>query len=296
MDTEKLINNIKILEDHGLETVIFTGGEPLLQKNLFQLCEAIKKNFPNLQLRLLTNGLLLKKYVKEVAHFFDVVVVSLDAKDKQTYRKIRGIDGFMIVVKGIRELRSLNKTIEIRIRCMVQKSNYKQIPDIINFVYHLKTDKISFLPVDIFTTDSFGRKEKITNASEMILDQEENIKFGGLIKHILKDKKYTKNDFLVLKGKDLKFINQYYLALNSGQNFPKIQCNTPSFSTILDYEWNVYPCFFMKKIGNINNSTYKKIIKSAKLEKIEKEVLSGKNEFCQKCVFPDYLPLKRGLN
>ena len=63
--TEDILDIIKHLSEYGLDTVIFSGGEPLLDKNIFNTCKEIRKSFPSIKLRLLTNGLLLDKYASE---------------------------------------------------------------------------------------------------------------------------------------------------------------------------------------------------------------------------------------
>lgn len=286
-DKGDILKILKYLSKHGLDTVIFSGGEPLLDKNIFSICREIKHKFPLLQLRLLTNGLLLSKYANEVSDCFDVVVVSLDASNKDVYKKIRGVYGFGLVVDGIKSLRMLNNKLEIRIRCVIQKDNYKSIPDIIKLTTRLGVDKLSFLPVDIHSIESFSRKNKKSSGSNLILNYREVSEFEKIIKGILDSKKVA--EVLINQGKDLKKIYNYYFSISKKLKFPPIKCNVPSFSLAIDNKLDVYACFFGKKIANIREmGGIEKIFGSKRLADLRKNSLRKKLQ-CRKCVSPEFI-------
>jgi len=75
---KKIINNIK---EVGIPQVRFTGGEPLLRKDLWGLAEYAKKK--NLEVRLNTNGLLVNdlKMARKVALHFDNVLLPIQYDD-----------------------------------------------------------------------------------------------------------------------------------------------------------------------------------------------------------------------
>lgn len=285
-----ILNIIKGFYECGLDTVIFSGGEPLLEKNIFSFSKEIKEKFPRLELRLLTNGLLLNKYAKEVSKHFDTVVVSLDADNSEIYKKIRGIEGFNIVVRGISHIRNLNKKIEIRLRCVIQKKNYKRIYNIIDLAKNLKADKISFLPADVQSKNSFKRVsgEKI-NKEDMVLNREENEEFKLIIKNIISSA--DKNKILFHEGVDLLKIYRYYSILNKGSQFPKMRCNVPNFSLIVDNNLDLYPCFFTEKITGANKiNNILDVFEDKKFKKMKKNIFKNSIQ-CKRCVSPEFLNL-----
>jgi len=285
-----ILNIIKGFYECGLDTVIFSGGEPLLEKNIFSFSKEIKKEFPLLELRLLTNGLLLNKYANEVSKYFDTVVVSLDADNSEIYKKIRGIEGFNLVVKGINRIKNLNKKIEIRLRCVIQKKNYKRIYNIINLAKNLKADKISFLPADVQSKNSFKRVsgEKI-NKEDMVLNREENEEFKSIIKNIISSA--NKNKILFHGGVDLFKIYRYYSILNKGSKFPKMKCNVPNFSLVIDNNLDLYPCFFTGKITSVNGmNNISDVFKNKKFKEIRKNTFKNSLQ-CRRCVSPEFLNL-----
>ena len=72
-DLERHRNSLKSL---GVRQVVLTGGEPLLHSDLSALCNFFRDR--QVQLTLLTTGLLLHKRADEVATLFDDVILSLD--------------------------------------------------------------------------------------------------------------------------------------------------------------------------------------------------------------------------
>lgn len=284
-----VVKIIEYLSAHGLDTVIFSGGEPLLEKNIFSICRNIKRNFPLLKLRLLTNGLLLGKYVNEIIECFDVVVVSLDAHNKKTYKKIRGVDGFDSVVRGIKHLRKLDDKMEIRVRCVVQKENYKSIKYIVNFVEGMGADKLSFLPVDSHSSNSFGRRNNKVSTKNIILNCDEVKEFKLIVKNI--SSLAENNKILFHKGNDLSRIYKYYSLLSRGKEFGCVKCNVPNFSLVIDNDLNIFPCFFSKKIMNIRRmgSIYE-IFENEKFIEHRKNVFK-KSVTCKKCASPEFLKL-----
>jgi MoaA/NifB/PqqE/SkfB family radical SAM enzyme len=105
ISTERAVQLINECGDAGIRNLRFTGGEPLLRKDLFQvLKQARTSTFKNIVLQ--TNGLLLKKLHNEVNDSpITKVAVSVDGLEK-TNDLIRGIHGYFgLALEGIRLLR-----------------------------------------------------------------------------------------------------------------------------------------------------------------------------------------------
>lgn len=63
LSTEEILNAIDQLSDVGIQNLVFSGGEPLLRKNILQIVEYAKKvaKIPNVIL--ITNGTIFKEYL-----------------------------------------------------------------------------------------------------------------------------------------------------------------------------------------------------------------------------------------
>lgn len=111
LDTEKAIDIINRLGDFGIRYLRFTGGEPLLRRDLFQIMQ--KANMAQFKrITLQTNGLLLKKLSKEINESpITKIAVSIDGMEASN-DLIRGIKGyFRLAMEGIQLLK--NKQVHV---------------------------------------------------------------------------------------------------------------------------------------------------------------------------------------
>jgi MoaA/NifB/PqqE/SkfB family radical SAM enzyme len=83
---------------HGIRNVIFSGGgEPLTNKSTEYTAQALKRN--GIKVGLNTNGLLLNS-----AESFDYIRISVDAASRETYKKVKGYDGWKALNKKLLEI------------------------------------------------------------------------------------------------------------------------------------------------------------------------------------------------
>jgi MoaA/NifB/PqqE/SkfB family radical SAM enzyme len=106
IDTERGVALINEIGDLGITSLRFTGGEPLIRKDFFEILKTSKtSSFKRIIVQ--TNGLLLKKFSAEVnASPITNVNVSIDGM-RETNDRIRGIQGYFdLALEGIRALRN----------------------------------------------------------------------------------------------------------------------------------------------------------------------------------------------
>ncbi len=105
LNTEKAVDIINRLGNFGIRYLRFTGGEPLLRRDLFQIMQkADMARFKRITLQ--TNGLLLKKLSTEINDSpITKIAVSIDGLEASN-DAIRGIKGyFRLAMEGIRLLK-----------------------------------------------------------------------------------------------------------------------------------------------------------------------------------------------
>lgn len=113
IDTERAIDLLNQICDLGIPSLRFTGGEPLLRRDMFRILNQSKTSrFRNIIIQ--TNGLLLKKLHEEInASPITSICVSVDGM-KETNDQIRGIQGyFNLAMEGIPLLRGKKVTISV---------------------------------------------------------------------------------------------------------------------------------------------------------------------------------------
>jgi MoaA/NifB/PqqE/SkfB family radical SAM enzyme len=111
LDAGKAVDVINRLGDFGIRYLRFTGGEPLLRRDLFQIMQrANMAKFKRITLQ--TNGLLLKKLHQEINDSpITKVAVSIDGMESSN-DSIRGIKGyFKLALEGMRLLK--NKQVHV---------------------------------------------------------------------------------------------------------------------------------------------------------------------------------------
>ena len=71
--------------------VVFTGGEPLFRPDVMEIADLFRAR--GISLHLLTSGIALERFAREVAERFVDVTVSMDGHSRELYRQVRGVDG-----------------------------------------------------------------------------------------------------------------------------------------------------------------------------------------------------------
>lgn len=92
LSTAELKKIIDIVSDAGIERIRFTGGEPLLRKDIFELASYAKEK--NLQTVLNTNGMLIDKQTGEkIKKLFDICLISFFSCNKKYVDSVTNVDG-----------------------------------------------------------------------------------------------------------------------------------------------------------------------------------------------------------
>lgn len=140
---ENLQDNLEIIRliDKKTTALGLTGGEPtLLGDGLIKLLKECKKQLPNTQIQILSNGILLNnnEYVRKMVHLGMknlVFCIPLYADIDTEHDFIMQREGaFEDAIQGLYNLATYKQLIEIRI--VVMSLNYKRLPQIAEFIYH----------------------------------------------------------------------------------------------------------------------------------------------------------------
>src|SRR5579863_3946034 len=113
---ERLASEFRTL---GVRRVILSGGEATQHPDWPRIATLFRTAGAKVQL--LTNGLLLNKQAQAVIDSIDQLVVSLDGGTAETYKAIRGVDGFDVIMAGLRKCADAG--LPITTRTTVQQAN-----------------------------------------------------------------------------------------------------------------------------------------------------------------------------
>ncbi len=102
LSLEEIFQVIKASVELGVNKVRLTGGEPLVRKGAIGLIEQVAELSDVKDLALTTNGLMLKKYAKELkVAGLNRVNISLDTLNEEKYRQITRGGSLKEVLEGI---------------------------------------------------------------------------------------------------------------------------------------------------------------------------------------------------
>ena len=280
-DISKMLDSFRKL---NTKEIVMSGGEALMHPNFFRFCGIIKTR--KIKITLLSTGLLLKKYASEILANVDEVIVSLDGS-RDIHDKIRNIpNAFEKLKEGVQELKELNPEFRVTARSVIQKENYLDFANIVDAAKDIGLDQISFLTADV-TTDAFNRAElwEEKKVSEIKLSIEEVKKLKEIIESLIISHSVDfERKFIAETPDKIRRFYNYYAAFYGLSDFPKISCNAPWVSTVIEADGTVRPCFFHKKIGNIHENDLMEILNSDESILFRKNLDMNTDSICKKCV------------
>jgi MoaA/NifB/PqqE/SkfB family radical SAM enzyme len=123
----------KMLES-GVEQITFTGGEPLLEKNIVYFADLCNKH--SIKSSLHTNATLTEQFYA-VYNLFDRISFSLDGNTSSINQTMRGYDLYLqSVLEKINYLKEHNR--DFVIKTVVTKQNIDSVLDMVSLVKELK--------------------------------------------------------------------------------------------------------------------------------------------------------------
>ncbi|ABG60302.1 radical SAM protein [Cytophaga hutchinsonii] len=108
---EAVEQNMRDLKKLGVKVIDFTGGEPLLHREMDTLLRIAKKY--GMITTLTTNALLYPKWAERLKGLIDMLHFSLDSPDKAEHDTLRGVACFDFVLESIEKAKALGERPDI---------------------------------------------------------------------------------------------------------------------------------------------------------------------------------------
>jgi MoaA/NifB/PqqE/SkfB family radical SAM enzyme len=245
--------NLEDLKKIGVKTIDFTGGEPLLNKELPQMLACSRKL--GFFTKLSTNGYLYPEKAEELRGLASRIYFSFDTTSKEEYKRIRGIDGYNRVIQSIKIAKELKQ--DICLLYTVTDENINNISDIVNFC---KENKVM---VYVHPCFSYFENKKLSK------------------EYITRIKDYFWYPYVRMSLPDLDF---HYSGGNDINN-PRCKVGKSTIDISPD-DCLTIPCFHRstKKV-NINGKLFS-LYNSPEWKKLFND--AGKYEFCKNCTIDCY--------
>ena len=290
-DLTGLLSSFKKL---GTKQVVLSGGEALLNPNLFQLCKILKEQ--GLYITLLSTGISIKKYAEQIVEWIDDVIVSLDGNE-EVHNQIRNISSaYNKLAEGVQLLKFIDPLYRVTARTVIHSLNFKIWPSIVDCAKEIGLNQISFLPADV-SSHAFNREVLWDSArqNEIMISKDDLPQLKYVIDVLINE--YSSDfhsRFIAESAEKIKNIYLYYSALHGLNPFPFKKCNAPWVSTVIEPDGVVKPCFFHQAIGSIRNNTLMEVLNNEKSIVFRKQLAHSGSDVCDKCVC--YLNLPPSIN
>ncbi len=287
LTTENIMQTLPKLKANGVKFLIFSGGEPLTRKDIYDIATKCKEI--GIVTYLSTNGLYVKSSnALKILDTFDYIGISIDGSEK-VHDAFRGLEGsFKESMKAVDLLNSYGKT-KVGIRFTITKDTY----DDLSFIFEL-AEKHSIPKIYISHLVYSGRglenlemdltKEQRTVAVNYILDKafeyhENNIDIEIVTGNMEMDAILFYRRFAEQYPQHAQEMHKRLIAWGGNSAGRKL--------LNIDSEGFVKPDpFFPKTIGNILQQDFSDIWTKEPTELLQKlrvhpRELSGKCQECQ---------------
>ncbi len=250
--------NLRDLKRLGVKVIDFTGGEPLLHRDLDTLLLEAKK--AGMITTVTTNGLLYPKYAERLKGKIDMLHFSLDSPDEEEHNLSRGVKCFDKVMESIEIAKQLDER-----------------PDILFTVFEQNVEKIEQVWKDITMPNN------LVLILNPVFDYNAVETGGGLSDATLKK--------LLWWGKQKNvYLNEAFISLrqNGGNHIDNPVCRAASTTLVISPDNKlVLPCYHLgTKSFAIENNLYD-LYQSAEVQEIV--ALEGKLKACEGCVINCYM-------
>ncbi|MBZ2174732.1 GTP 3',8-cyclase MoaA [Schnuerera sp. xch1] len=150
LSIEEIEKIAKVFVNLGVNKIRLTGGEPLLRNGILDIVERIGKLKGLRDFAITTNGVLLKRYAKELKlRGLKRVNISLDTLDKKKYKYITRVGKLEDVIEGIEVAKQVGLT-PVKINTvLIGGFNDNEIEDIIRLTQKEEIDVrfIELMPI-----------------------------------------------------------------------------------------------------------------------------------------------------
>jgi Fe-coproporphyrin III synthase len=266
------------IERLGVEWTVFSGGEPLMHSDLFQLARPLRCR--GIRVTILSSGLLLERYAAEIVETVDDVIVSLDGPPS-VHDEIRGVArAFEQLAAGVRAIHRRAPAYPIRARCTVQARNAAHLRATVDTACQLGLRSISFLAADL-SSSAFNRpapwpSERQAAVAPCLSTLETEIE--ALIDA------YPTGEFIVESKEKLRRLVGHFRACRGLESHVAPRCNAPWVSAVVEPTGAVRPCFFQPPIGNLADGTLAEVINGPAAVSFRERLDVAADPICRRCV------------
>ena len=294
IELDTIIRIIDELAEIGVKVLTFTGGEPLIRRDLPDACKYAKSK--NMTIHITTNGLLLSKEIASQLNDCGVtnLIMSLDSLDDSVYSIHRGVSNNKVLqsLSVLDYFSQLKEENFCAVTFVVSRKNYKELPDFVRTIknkgkkilvniqpYH-KPPSLEFIPqktIENATKEEHEIYESLLAAEHELLPTEaERDGLTSMIEELIRMKK----EWYPINNSDyyLRSIPDFLIS----NKLPEGACLAGFSGIFIQENLNMLPCWRLPEVGNLASESAVELWFSKKYVNVRSEMLKRN---CCKCMF-----------
>lgn len=277
LTTEDLKRLILELHALGVKVITFSGGEPLVRSDVFDVLGFAKAQ--KLIVTLVTNATLInREAARKLAELkLDYLTVSLDAVSPPLNDEIRGEGTFRRAVDALRMLHEMNAKVKTTINTVVSRLNYHEMPKIVMFARQLGVSQVNFQPVFdrpgipmsiLATTPEVCPDLQASVAETLKASRKHHVHVGPAeYMNLIAVSPYHRSSFLT-----------------------RLDCCMVHLSCAVNAFGDVVPCWFLPSVGNVRKTRLGEIWFSEAFNRVRQSVKGHRVAQCKRCFAICYTP------
>ena len=241
----------------GLRRVLLTGGEPLLYPHLLPLLFGFRQSFPQVELTVVTNGILLEKYAAVFAKVgLARLSVSLNAGTEPGYRAqnpAAGPDDFPSILRGLKALAAEKPAAAgarpvVSVTAVLTRANAGEVAPLFERCLEAGANALTFIPLmELEFEGRAGNRELVLSAREFSRFQQEL--------EALQDRAHGRNFFLGFGGDP-----RYQGRLRHDDLYSRNPCYAGYAFSMIWPNGDVRPCCNCEELmGNLTRQSFAEI-------------------------------------
>jgi len=296
LTTDEVKRLIDELKHSGVKSVTFTGGEPLLKKDVSALVNYTKNK--DINCTVLTNGAIITERIAEelVKAGLNHINFSIDGP-KKIHDDIRGKEGtFSLASEGVRLIQKYKSKMgksypNIGFCCTISALNQGNFSQVLDLAHSLGVKDVTYGYMFYTSSEAVHMTEEklkvgTTKKENQILPEylkkvDADIILSEVKKCVEKSKRYSISLHFMPPLRNKKDVRERFIDVNKSY---VNKCFHPWFASRVSPTGDVYPCSIDVRIGNVKDTSFDKLWNSDEYIKFRKLLRKAKLfPKCTKC-------------
>jgi len=284
----KIIRETKEL---GTKTILFIGGEPFIDKEIFDLITFAKSL--GLSTVAVTNAVLLtgENIEKCMKAGLDWLSVSIDGASEEAFSRIRGENYLAKIITNVRKLNELKEEKEehspnMVAVCTIMDDNLEELRAVVDLCRDLKVDRVLFQPVVANNIDQTQRMSEFPG----FIKPERFPLLERVIDELIAYKKKSPENFGFI-GNSIRYLNLIKKYFKGTLRHWDLPCYAGYNRVQIVQEGKIYFCVSQEKyvanFGDVSKDHLKDLWYSPKAKFYRKIIRNCKTPCLQWCSYRD---------